>query len=118
MRQINGQRQFVWVGFNKHFKKYWVSDVMTTDDILNDNYLSFFSKNNRRSYGNCDFKMELYEGDSLMFHSKNSLSNFGIIFKDGKAYGEGPFNTHELEVYFNSDDMLSIEIENQNLLTP
>lgn len=105
-------RKFVWVGKNKHFGEFWISDPLTTEDVLNRKYLSFFSANNREPDGNCDFFMEIFEGDTLIYYSKNGgMSSMIVKIENGKFVGEGLFNTHPLEVYFNSLDFENMEIE-------
>lgn len=107
-------RKFVWVGYNKKFKDYMVSQPMTTEDILLKNYPSFFSLDNRQESGNCKFIMEVFEGDSLIYYTKNSMSSMSVELKDGCFIGVGPFNSHPLEVYFDSPDFENMEIELTN----
>lgn len=105
-------RKFVWVGRNKMFTKtiyITVSEPMTTRDVLAGNYPSFFSLNNRAPGGNCEFLMEIFEGDRLLMHTENSMSDMKVILKDGRFHGEGPFNTHPLETYFTANDFVSME---------
>jgi hypothetical protein len=51
----------------------------------------------------------IYEGDELMYIA-TSMSNMVVKFQDGCFVGEGPFNTHPLKVYLESDDLQSIEV--------
>lgn len=67
----DGLRKFVWVGLNKHFKNYWVSDPLTTRQLLERKYPSFFNIEN----DNCIFVMEIFEGDTLIYYSQNSMSS-------------------------------------------
>lgn len=49
-------------------------------------------------------------GDILVYITSNSMSDMEIFEKDGDLYGEGPFNTHPLSVYFDSLDFKEIHI--------
>jgi len=102
-------RKFVWVGRNKKFNEYWVSPPMTTSDLLKENYQTFFALSNREERGNCEFIMEIFEGDDLIYQSKNSMSSMRVELQDGKFVGVGPFNTHPLEIYFNASDFEAME---------
>lgn len=104
-------KKFVWVGKNKHFNEYWVTPPMTTEDILKGNWQTFFSIENRKPNGNCEFLMEIFEGDNLIYHSKNSMSSMSVEIQNNEFVGVGPFNTHPLKVYFNAIDFESMEIE-------
>lgn len=101
----DGLRKFVWVGWNKHFKNYWVSDPLTTRQLLERKYPSFFNIEN----DNCIFVMEIFEGDTLIYYSQNSMSSMTVKLENGVFVGEGPFNTHPLEVYFNATDFVNME---------
>ena len=98
-------RKFVWVGWNKHFKQYWVSEPLTTRQLLERKYPSFFSIEN----DNCIFVMEIFEGDTLIYYSQNSMSNMTVKIENGVFVGEGLFNTHPLDVYFNALDFVNME---------
>ncbi len=98
-------RKFVWVGWNKHFQNYWVSDPLTTRQLLEGKYPSFFNIDN----DNCIFVMEIFEGDTLIYYSKSSMSSMTVKIENGVFVGEGPFNTHPLEVYFNATDFVNME---------
>jgi hypothetical protein len=101
-------RKFCWVGKNKHFNQIMVSQPMTTEDLLTGNYLSFFAMSNREKGGNCEFIMEIFEGDNLIYYGTN-MSGLTAKIENGKFVGEGPFNTHPLEIYFNADDFINME---------
>ena len=101
----DGLRKFVWVGWNKHFQNYWVSDPLTTRQLLERKYPSFFNIEN----DNCLFVMEIFEGDTLIYYSKSSMSSMTVKVENGVFVGEGPFNTHPLEVYFNSEDFVNMK---------
>jgi len=101
-------RKFCWVGKNKHFNQIMVSPPMTTQDLLTGNYLSFFAMSNREKGGNCEFIMEIFEGDNLIYYGTN-MSGLTAKIENGKFVGEGPFNTHPLEIYFNADDFVNME---------
>ena len=101
----DGLRKFVWVGWNKHFKNYWVSDPLTTRQLLERKHPSFFNIEN----DNCIFVMEIFEGDPLIYYSQNSMSSMTVKLENGVFVGEGPFNTHPLEVYFNATDFVNME---------
>ena len=98
-------RKFVWVGWNKHFQNYWVSDPLTTRQLLERKYPSFFNIDN----DNCIFVMEIFEGDTLIYYSQSSMSSMTVRLENGVFVGEGPFNTHPLEVYFNATDFVNME---------
>jgi len=98
-------RKFVWVGWNKHFKNYWVSEPLTTRRLLEKKYPSFFNVEN----DNCIFVMEIFEGDTLIYYTQNSTSSMTVKNEDGVFVGEGPFNTHPLETYFNATDFVNME---------
>lgn len=100
-------RKFVWVGFNKHFKEYWVSEPLTTRQLLEGKHPSFFNIGN----DNCIFVMEIFEGDSLIYYSQSSMSGMTVKNENGVFVGEGPFNTHPLSDYFNSGDFVNMEHE-------
>ena len=106
----DGLRKFVWVGWNKHFQNYWVSDPLTTCQLLKGEYPSFFNINN----DNCIFVMEIFEGDTLIYYSKSSMSSMTVKIENGVFVGEGPFNTHPLEVYFNATDFVNMERDVSN----
>ena len=98
-------RKFVWVGWNKHFQNYWVSDPLTTRQLLERKYPSFFNIDN----DNCIFVMEIFEGDTLIYYSQSSMSSMTVRLENGVFVGEGLFNTHPLEVYFNATDFVNME---------
>lgn len=98
-------RKFVWVGWNKHFQNYWVSDPLTTRELLERKHPSFFNIEN----DNCIFVMEIFEGDTLIYYTQNSMSSMTVKLENGVFVGEGPFNTHPLEVYFNATDFVNME---------
>ena len=98
-------RKFVWVGWNKHFQNYWVSEPLTTRQLLERKYPSFFNIEN----DNCIFVMEIFEGDTLIYYSQNSISSMTVKLENGVFVGEGPFNTHPVEVYFNATDFVNME---------
>lgn len=100
-------RKFVWVGKNLKFNEITVSRPLTTRQLIKGEYPSFFSIDN----DNCQFLMEIFEGDTLNYFTKNSMSNMLVKIENGIFVGEGPFNTLPLEDYFNSDDFLNMEIE-------
>jgi len=101
-------RKFCWVGKNKYFNSIMVSEPMTTNDLLNGSYLSFFAMSNREKGGNCEFIMEIFEGDDLIYYASN-MSGMTAKIANGRFVGEGPFNTHDLEVYFNTTDFVNME---------
>lgn len=98
-------RKFVWVGWNKHFQNYCVSEPLTTRQLLERKYPSFFNVDN----DNCIFVMEIFEGDTLIYYSQNSMSSMTVKIENGVFVGEGQFTTHPLEVYFNSLDFVNME---------
>jgi hypothetical protein len=111
-------RKFCWVGKNlwaaerQESNVIWVSEPITTEDILCKKYLGFFSYENRTENGNCEFMLEIFEGDTLIYHTKNSMSSMTAKIENGKFVGVGPFNTHPLEVYFNAIDFEEMIIDN------
>jgi len=107
-------RKFVWVGLNKHFNEIQVSQPLTTEDLLEGNYPSFFSMRNRMEEGNCKFLMEIFEGDNLIYYSKNSMSGMTVKNENGVFIGQGPFNDHPLETYFNATDFINMEIDSRS----
>ncbi len=84
---------------------------MTTNDLLCGNYPSFFNLENRKKGGNCEFLMEIFEGDDLIYLASN-MSGMTAKIENGKFVGAGPFNTHPLEVYFNAPDFISMRHDN------
>jgi len=98
-------RKFVWVFWNKKLKKYCISEPLTTRQLLERKPPSLFNND-------CIFIMEIFEGDKLIFHSQSSISGMTVKNENGVFVGEGPFNTHPLEVYFNSTDMEFIYKDN------
>lgn len=98
-------RKFVWVGWNKHFQKYSVSDPLTTRQLLEGKYPSFFNIDNY----NCIFVMEIFEGDTLIYYSQSLITSMTVRLENGVFVGEGPFSTHPLEVYFNAMDFINME---------
>ena len=80
-------RKFCWVGKNKHFNEIMVSPPMTTEDLLTGNYLSFFAMSNREKGGNCEFIMEIFEGDNLIYYGTN-MSGLTAKIENGKFVGE------------------------------
>ena len=56
-----------------------------------------------------DLYVEDLEGDTLIYYSKSSMSSMTVKIENGVFVGEGPFNTHPLEVYFNATDFVNME---------
>jgi hypothetical protein len=98
-------RKFAWIGWNKHFQEYIVSEPLTTYHLRNRNYPSFFENDN----DNCVFVMEIFEGDTLTYYSKNSVDRLECKVEDGEFIGQGAFTAYPLEIYFNSPDFSKIE---------
>lgn len=53
--------------------------------------------------------MEISEGDELIYYSESSMSNLFVKIEDGIFVGQGIFNTHPLEAYFNAKDFIKME---------
>lgn len=53
--------------------------------------------------------MEIFEGDILIYYSQNSMSSMTVKLENVVFVGEGTFNTHPLEVYFNAKDFVNME---------
>ena len=86
-------------------KFVWVSQPLTTGQLLKGEHPSFFNLNNE----NCIFVMEIFEGDTLIYYSQNSMSSMTVKIENGVFVGEGLFNTHPLDVYFNAMDFVNME---------
>jgi len=106
-------RKFCWVGRNIIRNKIMVSHPMTTNDLLTGNYPSLFAMSNREKGGNCEFIMEIFEGDNLIYYASN-MSGMTAKIVNGKFVGEGPFNTHDLDVYFNAMDFVNMELDTRS----
>lgn len=90
-------KRFKMVGFNRKFREFWMSDVLTIDDIIAGKYPSFFSLSNRGPDGNCEYcgeiqslgmkdenRIELFETD-VVYDSTCDVS-YDIIYKDGRGF--------------------------------
>lgn len=94
-------KRFIWIGFNRYFKKWWASEPMTTTDLLRRNYPTFFALQNRADGGNCEFVGEAYELDTIHFTMKTKeVINFMVEFdKNNKVMLLGNSTKIRLEDY-------------------
>ena len=85
---------------------------MTTEDLLTENnYLSFFAMSNREKGGNCEFIMEIFEGDNLIYLWNKYEWAYCMKLKNGK-FGYGyDLISHPLEVYFNANDFVNMDLD-------
>lgn len=85
MREI----KFKWVGRSKTFDEIVISPPMTTSDLINGKYSSFFALDNRAENGNCEFiaeiqyadkkdknGKEMFEGDIVKIRINNNSLNY------------------------------------------
>jgi hypothetical protein len=103
-------KKFIWIGRNKKFNELIISPALTTTELMSSRFPSFFALSNRDgcvTNGNCEFLMEIFEGDEIWYCNDNSISTFTAIAKDELLYGEGPFNTVLVSEYFKASDFVS-----------
>lgn len=94
-------KRFIWIGFNRHFKQWQSSEPMTTTDLLQGKYLTFFGLDNREDGGNCLFVGEAFELDTIHFTMKTKeVISFMVEFdKNDKVMLLGNSTKIRLEDY-------------------
>jgi len=104
--------KFIWIGKNRKFGDIIVSFPMTTTDLLERHYLSFFSLSNRDEGGNCEFMLECFENSYLKLSIGSEIHTLFIQFVGKHPTCNGSkFNGMTLEKVLNLPGFISIELE-------
>lgn len=103
-------RKFIWIGKNKFRNKLIVSEIMDTEVILKQQFVSFWAASNRLD--NCEMYAELFHNDIIQLQLKEE-SLFLTIDLSGDypiVIGE-QMNGQNLEDIIQRPDFVNFEIQ-------